>query len=164
MSTCDDWDPLIARAVEGGIDADAAARLMAHLADCARCRFEAESQLLVKRVLAERDEEPVPAGFTARLSAALDEEAAAHWIELGNWRKWGIRLLPAAAALLAVAVVAEQPHFAGQPVDLSSAVVSWGTEEGGVTDLFTRTDVTDESRLVALVTGQSDVDAAEQPR
>jgi hypothetical protein len=157
MASCEAWSSLIVRAADGLLDGDSSRLLTDHLASCEPCRLEARAQLHVKIALGGRPEAAAPAHLALRISTALDAEASSRWIDLANWRTWGLRLLPAAAVLLAVALFAEQRNDqASQPVDLSTAVAAWGTPEGGVTELLTGDAAEQDSRLLSLVTGQPD--------
>jgi len=59
--------------LDGELPADSAARVAAHLEQCAECRvYAAESRALTQRLL-EWQVEPAPAGLTDRVTAALHE-------------------------------------------------------------------------------------------
>lgn len=103
MLTCDEARRLIVPAMDGGLDPAAGDRVKAHVIGCTACQVEAETQELVMGLLAMRPETPLPGGFAARLSARLDGEQTTEWLGLINWRTWFMRLLPAAAIVLAFA-------------------------------------------------------------
>jgi hypothetical protein len=75
MLTCHDARALIVRTIDDPrLPGDARATLRAHLAVCASCREEYETQHEVRRVLALHIEDPLPAGFAERLNARLAQE------------------------------------------------------------------------------------------
>ena len=57
---CDDAIRLIGSADDGRVGLDMLDTLMTHLEGCASCRREAETQIVVKRVLASRPDESIP--------------------------------------------------------------------------------------------------------
>jgi hypothetical protein len=60
----------------------------------------------VARALALRIDAPVPAGFAARITTRVFPGESLGWIDAINWRRWTEWMLPVAAALLMVALVA----------------------------------------------------------
>lgn len=130
---CDQSIHLIASAIEGRVAPIELETLMAHLRRCPTCQMEAEAQITVKRLLASRPEQPLPDGFSLRLAARLDAEGPLGVSAGIDWRKWTVRLLPAAAGLILVAGVAhrvlQQSSFIARPADLPAAVASWGHGE-----------------------------------
>lgn len=75
MLTCRDARAVIARTIDDPrLPGDARAALRAHLAVCPSCQDEYETQHEVRRLLALHIEDPVPAGFSERLSARLAQE------------------------------------------------------------------------------------------
>lgn len=127
--TCDTSIHLIASAIEGRVPPIELDALMAHLGGCPACRMEAEAQTTVKRLLGARPEEALPDGFSFRLAARLDGEGPLGVPPEIDWRKWTVRLLPAAAGLMIVAGVAHRAlHDSSRidrPADLPAAVASW---------------------------------------
>lgn len=156
---------LIVRAVDRELDAAALDRLMRHVDRCAGCRYEAATQFDVKRVLASRPEDPLPAGFAEQLSARLTRERFPYsWIDLANWRAWGVGVLSAAAALFVTIVTADVPVLPpAESLDLSAAVIAWDTPAGEITALLVQSDVGDEMLLTALLTGRLEA-GAEEPQ
>ncbi len=84
---CDDAIRLIGSADDGRVGLDILDTLMAHLEDCVSCRIEAETQIVVKRVLASRPDEPIPATLGRRIAMQLDVAASrparafVEWVE-----------------------------------------------------------------------------------
>jgi anti-sigma factor RsiW len=106
--TCEVAGALIARAADGELGAAEQARLDGHLAGCVACRVELEGQRAVRTLLSRRGHAPLPDGFHARLDARLGRERG--WFGLADWRWWTVRLSPAAAALLVLALVTSPPQ------------------------------------------------------
>ena len=75
---------LIGRAEDGQVGFDVLEALMAHLDTCRPCRFEAETQVVVKRVLASRPDEPVPQELSQKIAASVDAVVSR---TSGGWRK-----------------------------------------------------------------------------
>lgn len=126
--TCDKSIKLIASAIEGRVAPIELDTLMTHLTRCPACSIEAEAQATVKRLLATRPEEALPEGFALRLAARLDAEAPLGAPQRIDWRKWTVRLLPAAAGLVLVAGLvhrARQDSSIDHSTDLPAAVASW---------------------------------------
>ncbi len=82
---CNDAIRLIGRADDGRVGLDILDALMTHLERCVSCRSEAETQILVKRVLASRQDEPIPVTLARRIAAALDAAAAKPTRALVDW-------------------------------------------------------------------------------
>ena len=127
MMTCGESVSLIAAAVEGGVAPDLLDELVAHIERCAGCRHEAETQMIVKRILTSAPEAPLPIGMARRIAARLDRDAATR-IAL-DWRAWTVRLLPAAACLVLIAALVQ--HIARRPSapDVPAAIAAWGRDE-----------------------------------
>jgi predicted anti-sigma-YlaC factor YlaD len=104
MLTCDEATELIRSGHDSVLGAVGGARLREHLEQCSSCRSSARTQELIRDLLVRRPEEALPSGFEARLAARLDAERGVDWLGLINWRTWSIRLLPAAAIMLAFAI------------------------------------------------------------
>lgn len=76
MLTCRDARAVIVRTIDDqSLPGDARAALRVHLAACAGCLEEYETQHEVRRLLALHIEEPLPASFAERLSARLAQES-----------------------------------------------------------------------------------------
>jgi hypothetical protein len=103
MLTCDDAIQLIGPAVEATLSPALADRLDEHLRHCPRCQV-IETQRRIRAVLSMRPDDVLPAGFEARMFARLDAERPLGWLEMVNWRTWSMCLLPAATAVLVIAV------------------------------------------------------------
>ena len=134
--TCLQVEPLLARAADGTLDAERAAGLAGHLEACADCRDALETQRAARALVAARPELPVPAGFAARVLAALPERhtPAAGWLDALNWRAWTLRLAPVAGALFVGAALGLGPSGETTPagaVDFSDLAAAWAADEGG---------------------------------
>ncbi len=134
--TCLQAEPLLARAADGTLDAERAAVLAGHLDACADCREALETQSAARALVAARSELPVPAGFAARVLAALPERhtPAAGWLDALNWRAWTLRLAPVAGALFVGAALGAAPADQATPagaVDFSELAAAWAADEGG---------------------------------
>ena len=88
---CDDAIRLIGRAEVGQVNPDVLDRLMAHLDQCPPCRVEAETQVMVKRVLASRPDEQVPRELSQRIKSHLDAVAAELDAASVGWRHCVLR-------------------------------------------------------------------------
>lgn len=149
--------------VEEGDAHDGTAReLERHVATCARCREQLETQRIVRTVLAARPDEPLPAGFQARLRArlALERERGtpapaipfrrgahgARATAAAAWRTWSLRLLPA-AAMVVLGVLALRPEPAP---DAACLLIEWSLDESGAMDVIIPAD-----RRLESLTGAS---------
>ncbi len=130
---------LIRRTVDDEtLPAEARALLRGHLARCAPCRDEYQTQHEVRRLLALQIECRPPAGFAERLDARLAREAERRpagqslggpplpappgWSDLASawhretcWRRRGVRLLSAAAALTLIVLGQHVPDLGLRP-------------------------------------------------
>lgn len=76
MLTCNDANALIVRTLDDArLSGGERAALRWHLAACARCRLEYETQHEVRRLLVLHIQDPLPAGFDERLNARLAQTA-----------------------------------------------------------------------------------------
>jgi anti-sigma factor (TIGR02949 family) len=168
MLNCEEAQSSIGRLVDGTITPRVLEPLRAHLAECPACQEEADTQLQVRQLLASREPEPLPSGFSERLSARLAQERPlalqpGSWFDRANWRKWSIYLLPAAAVLVIFATRATMRDAAKMRKAVrqaESATVSEtgrpsGTSQESVLEWIARPDTTDDSLLVLLVTGDA---------
>jgi anti-sigma factor RsiW len=69
---CDQVAQLLQHYLDGHVDADRARRIAAHLDDCRRCGFEAETYERIKATLAAQ-REPLPQEAVERLQAFGDQ-------------------------------------------------------------------------------------------
>ncbi len=104
MLTCDEATQLIRSSHHAVLGAVGGARMREHLEQCSSCRRDAQTQRLIRDLLVRRPAEALPSGFEVRLAARLDAERGLDWLGLINWRTWSIRLLPAAAIILAFVI------------------------------------------------------------
>ena len=133
--TCQQAEPLLARAADGTLDADRGAALALHLGTCADCREALEAQRAMRELLAARPAAPVPVGFATRVMANLKEREAspvAGWLDALHWRTWTLRLAPVAGALFVGAAIGFGPSTevaeAGVS-DYADVVTAWMAEE-----------------------------------
>jgi hypothetical protein len=82
---CDDAIRLIGSAEDGRVGPRVLEALMAHLEPCQSCRVEAETQVIVKRVLASRPSESTPREVVRRIAAAIDVAAMEPARRLFDW-------------------------------------------------------------------------------
>jgi anti-sigma factor RsiW len=176
MLNCEDARSLIGRSVDGTLTPRALDTLRAHLAECPACQEEADTQLLVRQLLATREPEALPPGFDERLAARLATERPlilqpGSWFDRANWRKWSIYLLPAAAVLVIFATRATmrdaaKVRGAATQADVVAPRAAAGQAAGAshasqesMLEWLARPDTTDDSVLVLLVTGDPPADA-----
>jgi hypothetical protein len=151
MLTCHESQTLILRATDGTLDVVGRDRLLDHLTGCSSCRTDADAQTLVRSVLSTRLDEPVPAGFTARLAARLGQETSADWLESVNWRAWCIRLLPAACILWMFAGSVRQSDPTNQR--LTDALLRM-LANGNVADAVLERGASGDALMGAVLLGQ----------
>lgn len=163
MLNCTEASRLIARSIDAALDAKGRARLAEHLKLCPSCRAEAETQILVRRVLAARPDERLPSGFAARLSARLDAERASNWLEVADWKTWSIRLLPIAAGMLLFAGIVDRTQRARWAEEQAARILS-GVPPGVDVSLFAASDVAKDRLIAEMVMGQSVADGKEALR
>jgi hypothetical protein len=82
---CDEAIRLIGSAVDGQVNPTVLDTLMAHLEPCQSCRHAAETQVVVKRVLASRPHESIPRDLVRRIATALDAAAVQGARTLIDW-------------------------------------------------------------------------------
>jgi predicted anti-sigma-YlaC factor YlaD len=127
--TCDEAVRSIARAIEGHAAFTELDALVNHLEKCTTCRPEAETQVIVKRVLASRPREALPPGLARRIAARLDTERS-RVRRAFNWRKWTLCLVPVTAGLVLVAATVQRfNRTASSRIDLPSVLASWAHGE-----------------------------------
>jgi hypothetical protein len=125
--TCGEAVRLIA-AAEGGLAPRPLDALVAHIERCGACRVEAETQILVKRVLGATPHVPLPAGVAQRIASRIDVEAGRRTAAV-DWRAWTVRLLPAAACLVLIAAIVHQIARRSVSSEVSAAIADWGRDE-----------------------------------
>lgn len=126
MLSCWESESLLARYADAESRLTEGVRLEigAHVASCAACRASLEEQRKVRDILGAREPSQVAAGFAARLSARIDREGGAAWLDLANWRVWSAGLVPLAASLLLVAYLdagSSTSSTSGEPSGSSSS-------------------------------------------
>ena len=129
--TCQEAEPLLARAADGSLGTGRNPALARHLTDCAACREALAVQRAARDLLAGRPDVPAPPGFATRVMANLPRRqppAAAAWLEVLNWRAWTLRLAPVAGALFVWAALglgpSEEIARAGA-VEFSDLATAW---------------------------------------
>lgn len=136
--TCEQAEPLLARAADGTLDPRRLATLAGHLETCPDCRAALETQRAVRAAVAARTDRPPSPGFTARVLAALPERqpaaAALGWLDALNWRAWTLRLAPVAGALFVAAALGAGPSAEANTegaVDFAELAAAWAADDGG---------------------------------
>ena len=172
--TCEQAQPLLARAADGTLDAQRLAMLTGHLESCPDCRAALEVQRAARAAVAARPDRPVSPGFSARVMAALPERqpaaAALGWLDALNWRAWTLRLAPVAGVLFVGAALGVGPSVEATTdgaVDFAELAAAWAADDGaggagGGSDAVLETvtvlwqdesEVTDDVLIELLATG-----------
>ena len=155
---CDDAERAVIARAAGRLDPAGARRLEAHLDGCPACRGAAADQDDVAAVLSARPDAAPPLGFATRVMARLD--APPTWLDVIDWRRWTVRLAPAAAALLVVAAVGLRPAEAVEPIEFSDLVTGWvgadDAAESPALSLLWQEEVNDDILLEAVLTSGPD--------
>jgi predicted anti-sigma-YlaC factor YlaD len=162
MLTCETAEALIARDVDGLLGDDEAVALDAHAETCGACLGLRRASLDVARALALRIDAPVPAGFAARVTTRVFPGESIGWMDAINWRRWTEGMIPVAAALLLVAVVAGNRGSTGTSGDtevtssesMAAAADVWALSGEGdaATALFALSaDVSSEDMLATML-------------
>jgi hypothetical protein len=154
MLNCESAEALIAREADGEAAPLDRERLDAHTAGCAGCRSLREANSVVKAVLARRVGADAPPAFAARVMARLAPGEPAGWLAEIDWRRWTEWMLPVAAALALLVVLAGNaaPGTSTVPADETAGVeVAAGDEaSAGGPEAFSQ-DVTSEELLAAML-------------
>jgi len=162
MLTCETAESLIAREVDGLLRDDESVALDAHAESCGACRGLRRANLDVARALALRIDAPVPGGFAARVAARVHPGESLGWMDAINWRRWTEWMLPVAAALLMVAIVAGNRSATTATGDVEVAasestasatdILAWTGEGDAATALSALTaDVSSEDVLAQML-------------
>ena len=135
--TCEQAEPLLARAADGALDPQGLAALTVHLSGCAECRDALDAQRAARALLAARPAVPAPAGFSARVMAALPAHppaaAGIRWRDALDWRAWTLRLAPVTGALFLGAALGLGPSVeatADGAVEFTELAAAWTTDNG----------------------------------
>lgn len=161
MAACPEYDELLTLHAAGALDAEAEARVRAHLESCAGCRAEAASTETVLGQLAP----PAPSAREAALLEALPRRTLAVWrreqVRTAARMQWTGALLAAAAAVLVVLApsLRHRPHVpatvpaaapASAPVsdDTVAAFDAWATGDP-LSDALASGDTDDADGLFA---------------
>lgn len=156
MRTCEEYEALISAFIDGALDDDSRAELMAHMAQCPACQAYFDDQIAIHDAL-EGMEAQAPADFTARVmeqvrrearQPAVPEKTEKKTVAFPYWRRFA-----AMAACCAVVALAGFWAFGGQPdtgtVAADTAVMDTGRS-------FTGSEETD----VPPAENNSDADGA----
>jgi hypothetical protein len=153
--TCQAALHLLASASDGYVPPSWLEPLIDHVGTCAACWSEAETQMMVKQILASRPEEPLPAGLARRIAKRLDREALVARRSMIDWRRLTLHLVAVAAGLAATAVVVHHAE-PRRTVDLARAIVAFGQEEVRTAHFLPLArDATDEQTLGFLLLAPS---------
>ena len=106
MLNCESAEALIVMEADGQATALDRERLDAHAADCAGCRSLRGANLAVKAVLERRVGADAPPAFAARVAARVAPAELADWLAGIDWRRWTEWMLPVAAVLALLVVLA----------------------------------------------------------
>ena len=170
--TCEQAEPLLARAADGTLDPWRLAALADHLEACPGCRVALARQRAVRSAVAARPDRPPSPGFTARVMASLPERPATtglRWLDALDWRAWTLRLAPVTGALrvgVALGLGSSAEVTADGAVDFAELAAAWAADdaEGGagstpdaletVAELWQDgAEVTDDVLIELLATG-----------
>lgn len=141
--SCDEVQVLMGQAL-GDDDGRTAPALDAHVAGCPACADAWEAQQSVHALLASRAPEALPAGFTARLDAAIDDLEP--WWARFDWQWWTLRVAPVAAVLL---LLVGGATFTSSSSSTTTSSVSTALWDGS-------TAVSSDSLLLAVLSGSPD--------
>jgi len=141
--SCDEAGALMRQAL--GDDGAAAPSLGTHLAGCPACAEAWDAQHAVRALLASREPEALPAGFAARLEAALDDLDP--WWTRVDWRWWTILVAPVAAVLLLMV---------GGATTFTTPTSSPATSSVGTALWDGSSAVSSDSLLLAVLSGSPD--------
>jgi anti-sigma factor RsiW len=106
MVNCESADALMVREADDALMPHERERLDRHAARCARCRARREANLSVKAVLARRVDADVPPSFAARAMARSTRAGTASWLAGIDWQRGTEWMLPVAAVLALLVVLA----------------------------------------------------------
>ena len=101
LLSCDEAGPYLVHAADNPMPIDGTGPLPQHLVACWRCRQELEDQRAVVALLRTRPPDQPSPNFSAGLAAKL--EAVGDWFGIADWKRWTLRLWPAAAILVLAA-------------------------------------------------------------
>ena len=143
MRTCEEYEALISAFIDGALDEENRAELMAHMAQCPACQAYFDDQIAIHDAL-EGMEAQAPADFTARVmeqvrrearQPAAPEKAEKKTVTFPYWRRFA-----AMAACCAVVALAGFWAFGGQP-DTGTVAADTGAMDTGRS--FTGSEETD---------------------
>ena len=166
---CAAVEALLVRAAEGNSAFDPqgpqdprgdAARLTAHLSECASCRATLADQRAMRERLQGYPVEGARWGFDTRVMAAIRAEAegrAASWLDNLDFRRWTWRLVPIAAALaVASAVITQTDTTAGQVDGDTTLTANVSTDALPVSSALWSESVSESSLLSLMLTANAD--------
>ena len=163
-----EFERLLVRAADGGLDATEREMLDRHLATCDGCRAALAAQTLVRTSLHMRPRIDASPAFHARVTASLRSPAS--WLDSLDFRRWTWRLAPVAAAFVFAVLafaglstradggssVSEiQPASTANDQPVSSALWSSSLSDDSVISLMLRANADDAlSRHVSEINKQ----------
>ena len=149
--TCGDAARLMVRRADGdALDERTSAALEAHLAICASCQAELDSQRNVVAILRSRPVDSLSLQFASQLAQRLDDVSG--WFGIADWRAWTFRLSPLAAALALVAFLSSSQTTSTANVDLDKWMRAGAS--GSAISLI-EPDVTTDTLLETMLSGES---------
>ena len=124
-------DERLAELLDGRLSAGDLAQAETHVAGCAACALRLEQARSAKRAVATLPVVPLPDGFAARISSALDQEERTGGAErVVRFPGRAVRPLLAAAALLLVGLAGTFVLFR-KPAEVSAAAADFERVAGG---------------------------------
>jgi hypothetical protein len=157
MLTCESAESLMVREADGAVSEEERGLLEQHAADCRGCRERRVANLDVKGLLAWRVDADVPPAFTARVLRRAAPETPERLLADVDWRRWTEWMLPIAAGLTLIAVLAGAASQ-GVPAESFGDETSVESAGAGTADDELTTgaqalsqDVTSEELLAAML-------------
>jgi anti-sigma factor RsiW len=134
---------------DDSLDPASSAEIDRHLATCAACAAELDTQRIVASLLRARPVDRLSPQFAAQLAARLDQ--ATGWLGIADWRAWTLRLAPVAAAL-ALAT------YLGLGASSQSTITldDWTSPTTEVSDasVLLESDISPDSVVETMLTGE----------
>lgn len=160
IDNCTTIEPLLVRAADGTLTAAEEARLDAHLKECASCQAALADQRAMRELLQSAPVEGARLGFDTRVMAAIRAEAegrSAGWLDILDFRRWTLRLVPVAAVLALLSIVVSQTDTAsGLTGDETTVVASDSTDDLPVSSALWSESVSGSSLLSLMLTANAD--------
>lgn len=148
---CREVAMFLARWADAGdsLDAGMRAEVDRHLATCAACAAELDTQRIVASLLHARPADRLSPQFATKLSARLDQ--ATGWFGIADWRAWTLRLAPVAAALALATYLG-----LGASTQSTITLDDWTTPTTEVSEasVLLESDVSPDSVVETMLTGE----------